>query len=135
ALPRGVRRVPALPLLLAPWALGHAAPGPAALAPEPLAQSQGGQGAPAFRPLARAVPRRGGVLQAHAPSLGQRAPLLASPCQARPMPLLPTPGLAVQSEAAAPTWTGRRLLKEYWNGAGPTERSARPVTRACVGWR
>jgi hypothetical protein len=36
------------------------------------------------------------------------------------MPLLPTPGLAVQSEAAAPTWTGRRLLKGYWNGAGPT---------------
>src|SRR5215217_709571 len=76
------------------------------LAPEPLGQDHGAQGAPASRPLPRAVPRRGGALQAHAPSLRQRAPLLASLCQARPLPLLPTPELAVQSEVAAPTWTG-----------------------------
>src|SRR5512133_4372426 len=69
--------------------LRHATPGSAALAAEPRAQGHGGPGAPASGPLARAGSRRGGGLQAHAPSLGQRAPVHASACQALPLPLLP----------------------------------------------
>ena len=76
-------RLPARPLRLAPWR--------ARLAPEPLAHGRRAQGAPAAWLLARAVARRGGGRQAHAPSLAQPVPSLASPTQVRPPSSLPTP--------------------------------------------